>query len=220
MGKTDSALIETEVKKLEKVSRDSYIIEFDRFFDFEHGQVLKLSSGDACEPRLYSIASGQHDPMVQILFNVVDEGQLTPRLSALAPGSRIMVSAGFGKFTGTHDEAWWIAQGTGLAPFLSMLRSGMTDHKVLLHGGRYADSFYFSDELRAALGGGYVPCCSRENGPGLYHGRVTDYLESLHQLPSTALYYLCGSSEMVVESRDILIAKGVGYDRVVSEIYF
>ena len=33
-------------------------------------------------------------------------------------------------------------------------------------------------------------------------------------------YYLCGSAEMVVEIRDILIEKGIPFDRIISEIYF
>ncbi len=33
-------------------------------------------------------------------------------------------------------------------------------------------------------------------------------------------YYLCGSAEMVVDTRDILIRKGVPFDQIISEIYF
>lgn len=213
-------MVEVRVEKLEQVSRDSYILEFGRFFDFEPGQVIRLCGAGMDEPRLYSIASGSRDANVQVLFNVVDSGKLTPRLADLRRGDRVMASPAFGRFSGTEGEAWWIAQGTGLAPFLSMFRSGMGANKTLLHGGRYADSFYFAGELSSALGDRYVRCCSREEGEGLFHGRVTDYLSIVNELRPDALYYLCGSAEMVVETRDILIARGVPFRQIVSEIYF
>lgn len=55
---------------------------------------------------------------------------------------------------------------------------------------------------------------------GAFTGRVVDYLNSLPRLPAEPLYYLCGSSEMVVEARDILIKRGVPFRKIVGEIYF
>jgi ferredoxin--NADP+ reductase len=39
-------------------------------------------------------------------------------------------------------------------------------------------------------------------------------------LPTDENYYLCGSSEMVVETRDILVDKGVPFGNIIAEIYF
>jgi ferredoxin--NADP+ reductase len=39
-------------------------------------------------------------------------------------------------------------------------------------------------------------------------------------LPLNYKYYLCGSAEMVVDVRDILIAKGIPYEQIFAEIYF
>jgi ferredoxin--NADP+ reductase len=151
---------------------------------------------------------------------VVNEGKLTPSLSGLKAGDVLWSSVGFGKFTGIESDAWWIAQGTGIAPFASMFRSGQTINKHLVHGGRFENSFYYSDEFEPVLKENYVRCCSREDVPGTFHGRVTDYLNSLQSLSPEPMYYLCGSSEMVVEVRDILIKKGVPWKRIVGEIYF
>jgi len=49
---------------------------------------------------------------------------------------------------------------------------------------------------------------------------VTDYLKSVAALPGDYKYYLCGRAEMVVEARDILIAKGIPFNKIISEIYF
>jgi NAD(P)H-flavin reductase len=41
-----------------------------------------------------------------------------------------------------------------------------------------------------------------------------------HELPAGHRYLLCGSARMVVEVRDLLIARGVPFEDIVAEIYF
>jgi len=216
----DVPLVPVIIERLTEIAQDVYVLEFLRFFDFEAGQVIKLAWDKHDDPRLYSIASGEQDKYIQILFNVVGDGYLTPKLQTLKPGSQVFASRSFGKFICDDLPAWWIAAGTGIAPFASMLRSGMTENKVLIHGGKYADSFYFSEEFEPVLEKNYIRCASQEEPEGIYPGRLTKYLKEFDNLPTEPVYYLCGSSEMVVETRDILISKGVAFGRIVSEIYF
>ncbi|MBE0653662.1 MAG: hypothetical protein IH594_07675 [Bacteroidales bacterium] len=54
----------------------------------------------------------------------------------------------------------------------------------------------------------------------MYHGRLTSWLKEQEHLPRDYKYYLCGSAEMVVQTRDILVAKGISFDRIMAEIYF
>lgn len=213
-------LTRVRVEAVREIADGVYLLDFKRLFEFEAGQILSLAIAENEEPRMYSIASGEQDENIQILFNVVSDGHLTPALSTLKAGDFVRTSKGYGKFTGTSGEAWWIAQGTGIAPFASMFRSGQIHNKTLIHGGRSADSFYYSGEFEPVLTDHYIRCCSRDIIPGTFHGRVTDYLNTLNSLPPEPLYYLCGSSEMVVETRDILIKKGVSYRRILGEIYF
>jgi ferredoxin--NADP+ reductase len=208
------------VESIREIAEGVFVLDFKRFFEFEAGQIISITLAGNGVPRMYSIASGEHHENIQVLFNVVNDGHLTPVLSCLKAGDNIWSSAGFGKFTGTDGEAWWIAQGTGIAPFASMFRSGQQKNKFLIHGGRYSGSFYYSDEFEPVLKDHYIRCCSRDDVPGVFHGRVTDFLNSLTSLRPESLYYLCGSSEMVVETRDILIKKGVPFKRIVGEIYF
>ncbi len=213
-------LREVEIVSVEEIAEKVYILEFERFFEFEAGQIIKLAWPGESKPRLYSIASGEKQANIQILFNVVGEGQLTPMMAGMRKGDQILASGPLGKFTGTGGPAWWIAQGTGIAPFASMLRSGQTQDKTLIHGGRYHDSFYYRDEFIPILGERYIRCSSKDSGDSVFRGRVTDYLKSIDRLPVGSLYYLCGSAEMVVETRDILIEKGIPFINIISEIYF
>jgi ferredoxin--NADP+ reductase len=213
-------LARVQVESVREIAEGVFILEFHRFFNFEAGQIVSIALDADQEPRMYSIASGERDMNIQLLFNVVSEGYLTPLLAGLKPGDHLWTTEGSGKFRGTDGDAWWIAQGTGIAPFASMFRSGQKERKVLIHGGRFADSFYYSDEFEPVLGDRYIRCCSREQVDGFFSGRLTDYLNSLSTLPPEPLYYLCGSTEMVVETRDILIRKGVPFRQIVGEIYF
>lgn len=204
----------------EEVSSGIYLLGFKRTFEFAAGQVIGIALAEDGARRLYSICSGEKEKEVWILYNVIDEGYLTPRLADLEAGDTIWITKPRGEFTSSDEPAVWIASGTGIAPFYSMLKSGRAANTILIHGNRYLEQFHFYDYFMELLGKNYTRCCSAEEDEGVFHGRVTSFLEE-HPLPDPGLkYYLCGSAEMVVDTRDILIEKGVPFDRIISEIYF
>jgi ferredoxin--NADP+ reductase len=204
----------------QELSEGLFLIGFKRNFLFSAGQVIGIAMEQNGPRRLYSICSGEEDNEIQILYNVVDEGYLTPQLSDLEPGDTIWITSPGGEFTGSPEPAVWIATGTGIAPFYSMLRSAHGQNKTLIHGNRYLEQYHFYDEFREALGDNYIRCCSAENDAEVYSGRVTNYLEEQARLDPDLMYYLCGSADMVVEARDILISKGIPFGHIISEIYF
>ncbi len=202
-----------------EISPDVHVISFVRDFEFQPGQVVKIALNNEVAPRIYSICSGNKEEEIHILFNIKDDGYLTPKLATMIPGEQILVSEPYGTFIGSKKEAWYIATGTGVAPFYSMIKSGVTDNKKLIHGVRFLNQFYFEDDLEEKLTENYIRCCSKESSCHTFPGRVTDYLNSLPNLPDVS-YYLCGQALMVVEVRDLLISKGVKFDKILSEIYF
>jgi len=204
----------------EEIAEGVYLFSFRRDFDFKAGQVIGISIEKEGPRRLYSICSGEQEEEVKILYNVVNEGYLTPRLSDLSEGDTIWITEPRGEFLYDPAPAVWIATGTGIAPYYSMLRSGKYANKTLIHGERYLERFYFYDDFSALLGEDYIRCCSGEDAAGVFGGRVTDYLEEISELPSGYKYYLCGRAEMVVETRDLLIARGIPFNHIISEIYF
>lgn len=197
-----------------------HLLRVARQGDFKPGQVVGVALEAAMPPRLYSIASGTCDEGLELLFDVAPEGLLSPRLARLRAGDSLLCSPPFGTFTGGREPAWWIATGTGVAPFRSMLRSGLGSGKRLIHGARTAAGFYFADEFDSALGSAYVRCCSGAAVREAYPGRLTAYLAGLALIPRDIAYFLCGSAEMVTTVRDFLLARGVPYGHILSEIYF
>jgi len=203
-----------------EISPKVFVLSFRRDFAFKAGQVLGLAMSPNDDARLYSIAGGENDENTAILYNIKPGGKLTPNLAALKPGDTLWITVPFGSYTGSAEPAYWISAGTGIAPFYSMYRSGLGDNKTLIHGSRTLDAFYFSENLIRDFGERYIRCCSQQEGPGIYHGRVTKYLESLEDLPEDQKYYLCGGAEMVVDCREILLSKGIKFSNIVAEIYF
>lgn len=203
-----------------EISYNVFVLSFKRDFAFRAGQVLGIAMAPTDDARLYSIASGESDSEIDLLYNIKPGGKLTPNLAILKPGDTLWITVPFGTYAGSDEAAYWIAAGTGIAPFYSMYRSGMGGNKIMIHGSRTVDAFYFSDKLSNDFGSRYIRCCSQQEAEGIYHGRVTQYLEQLDSLPEDQKYYLCGSAEMVVECREILLSKGIPFKNVVAEIYF
>jgi ferredoxin--NADP+ reductase len=203
----------------DEIAPGVFWLAVERKHDFNPGQTVKVGLGDDLPPRIYSICSGNREDELRILFNIKEDGALTPQLARLKPGDEVWVSEPGGSFIGTADPAVWIATGTGIAPFYSMLRSGMAENQLLLHGVRHAEQFYFHEEWDAALNDDYHRFCSGEDVDGISSGRVNQYLE-LNDLPQDRTYFICGQATMCVEVRDLLIAKGIPFTHIVVEIYF
>jgi ferredoxin/flavodoxin---NADP+ reductase len=209
-----------EVSENREVAEGAFLLKFKRDFTFTAGQVLALGVNPEIAPRLYSIASGEHDPWVEILYSEKRDGTLTPLLSPLVPGDGLMVSEPFGRFVNMDPQGVFVAAGTGIAPFMSLIRSGKAEEATLIHGASYPDYFYYADDLQKRFQGRYIQCCSRDPHSDAYPGRVTGFLHTWPHLDPSKKHYLCGSAEMVVDTRDVLISKGVPFSSIEAEIFF
>ncbi len=148
--------------------------------------------------RDYTPVSAPGDSEISFCIRKVDTGKLTPLLSAAEIGTRFDISkpAGYFIFKPSRRPPVFVATGTGIAPFCSMIRSGVTGF-TLLHGVDSPEDLYYQPQLEA-VADLYVPCISREYQSTTEHfrGRVTDYLQK--QLPPAVYdFYLCGRGEMI-----------------------
>jgi len=209
-----------KVFKNKQIADNVFIISFERKFNFKAGQVVKLSLENNSQHRLYSIASGENDEFIDILYDIKPDGYLTPKLQNLKKDDFLFCSNPFGNFLSTKETAFWIATGTGIAPFVSMTKSGFSENKTIIQGGRFLDSFYFSDYFDKTLNSNYIKCCSQQKSENSYFGRLTEYLNKIEYLNPEIKYFICGSAEMINEVRDILIEKSVKFKNIIAETYF
>ena len=109
----------------------------------------------------------------------------------------------------------FIATGSGIAPFHSILHSEPSLDYTLLHGVRHLHERYEHEGYDPQR---YIACVTRDAG-GDFQGRVTDWLAQ-HDLPPDARYYLCGNSDMIYQAFDILQEQGIPRTHLHTEVYF
>lgn len=202
-------------------------------YDFTAGQYIKVAIDIEGERtgRPYSLVNAPDERPLEIYFNEVPTGPLTPRLSRLESGDFLWLS---GKAGGvfTMDNVvprrhlWLLATGTALGVYLSILRTEdpwrRFERIVLVHGVRSENELTYDgtlSDLKQAHGERftYIPTLSRERQPGILQGRITDLLESgeLEQragLPISAdasHLMLCGNAEMIKQVRSLLENRGL-----------
>lgn len=193
---------------------------------FEAGQWANISleiDGERVR-RAYSLASAPGAPP-ELFVTLVPGGRFSPRLFELRPGNPLQIEKqpqGFFtlRWLPPAKELWLLATGTGLAPFVSMLRSGEVlarfERVVVVHGARTLGELAYRDEL-ARLPVGYVAAVTREPGAeGVSHGRITTLLSSgaLEEAAGLALdpershLMLCGNPQMIEEVSELLAPRG------------
>jgi ferredoxin-NADP reductase len=173
-------------------------------FAFFPGQTIRFVHGDL--ERYYSIISAPQEQTIGLCIRFIKEGVFTPVLASAQPGYTFQFTGPHGYFTFRPSKRHpvFVATGTGIAPFVSMARSGITDF-TLLHGVRREEDLYYESFFRKSSSR-FVPCISdltaRESRlQDCFKGRVTDFIAS--RLPRAEYdFYLCGCGEMV---RDVTL---------------
>lgn len=203
------------------VSEHYKVLQLEKYCDFKAGQIIGISLQTGLPTRMYSIASGERDESIDILYSLYPNGEVTPQLWQLKAGDTVQASHPSGRFEANPHAMTWIAAGTGIAPFVAMLRSAKQSNIQLIHGARQSDEFYNAAEFDKILGSNYIRCISQPtNEPNYFNGRVSDYLRTQQTIDRSRYYLLCGGSEMVVEVRDLLLSRGVSFLNIAAEIYF
>ncbi len=183
--------------------------------------------------RAYSIASPSYAEEVEFLSIKVQDGPLTSRLQTIVPGDEIYMAR---KTTGTlvtdalkpGRRLFLLATGTGLAPFLSVIRDPdvyvQFDQVIVIHSVRRVSDLAYHDLLEARLEGDplleddarakfhYIPTVTRE--PFHRAERITalleksdlfDGVEGDHVLdPMHDRVMMCGSMDMIKDCAAIL----------------
>jgi ferredoxin-NADP reductase len=198
-------------------------------FGFVPGQWLsvKATTPDGEEmTRAYSIASPpSENGHIAFCLNRVEEGFMSNHLFSLNEGEQIKFQGPFGDFILRPPlrDTVFIATGTGIAPFRSMLHWLLAEpdrheeHEFwLLFGARTEEDLYYRVEFEQLAARHdnfhFVPTLSRtgEEWKGL-RGYVQQHVGEIVGMRSDMHAYICGLDKMVKANRELL--KNLGWDR-------
>jgi ferredoxin/flavodoxin---NADP+ reductase len=209
-----------KVLSIKELTDSSYVLRISRNeMVFKSGQYIMLGLIGRKQMREYSIYSGEKDKYLEVLIKEVVGGDISKQLRRLSPGDEVLLRGAYGSFTlpGNYlsKKFLFIATGTGISPFHSMVRTYSNLNYKLIHGIKYIHEAYDCTHYKP---GSCFPCTSQDKNVK-NSGRVTDYLKIM-DVDNSTLCYLCGNGNMINESIEILSGKGVNADNIFTEVYF
>ena len=184
--------------------------------------------------RAYSIVSSPHESdHLEFYLVLINNGSLTPRLYNLRPGDRVWLSP---KIIGTFvlkrapadANLVFVATGTGIAPYVSMLRTilapNMKRKIALFHGVRVSQDLGYMKEMlaiqRVCPNFSYVPTVSRPQSDVVPWKGKTGYVQQVLESgvlkekwgfapkPDDTHFFLCGSPGMIESMVKVLSRDG------------
>jgi ferredoxin--NADP+ reductase len=194
--------------------------------------------------RPYSVASAPEEAGIdgyELYVKLVPIIRFTTLLWRLPVGHGMRMIGPKGKFMLEPDDDrthLFVSTGTGLAPFVSMIRHSMgigdARKTVVLNGVSYIDELGYRDELEGLETSGrypvtYVPTISRPDDPRNAGwtgrtGRVEHVVRSVcHDLklrPERTVVYICGNPDMILNTEGILMDAGFPEFHVKKELYW
>lgn len=213
-----------------------------RGFRFAPGHYARLGLGEEGGEgggivwRPFSIVSAAYDEHLEFLAVLIPDGAFSARLEALKTGDTVFVEkASYGFLTldqlAPGRELWLLASGSGLGPFVSILREPQVwqdfERLIVVHSVRKKDELAYREDIlampNADLFAGararlrHVPVVTREPGSARFTERIPRLLEDGRLeaevgVPLTredARVMVCGNPDMARELRVQLAARGL-----------
>jgi ferredoxin--NADP+ reductase len=199
---------------------------------FAAGQFVRiaLDIGGERIARPFSFVNPPDDPVLEFYGVIVPAGPLSPSLARLRARDPIYVAdnpAGWLVLdeVPAAEDLWLVATGTGIAPFLSILRTGAPWQRyrrvILVHGVRKANELVYGDLIEQLMRGrsgqlSYHRFVSRETQAGALQGRIPAAVAdgrleaaAVAIAPQRSQFMLCGNPEMLADMTAALVARGL-----------
>ena len=198
---------------------------------YEAGQFVRvgLPDGDGVLARPYSLVNTPQENHLEVYFNIVEEGPLSPRLFDLKAGDDVLISDNPSGFLTVSEipqckHLWMIATGTGIGPFLAILKSSAAWDKfekiLLCYSVSYAEELAYQDTIGKIVETRgdqfcYLPVVTREKLSGSLEKRVPAVMQdgSLEQKAGVSInagnshVMMCGSSDMITDVSAELLSR-------------
>ena len=194
--------------------------------------------------RPYSVASPPavvDDEGYELYVRLVPVIRFTTALWRLPVGHRMRIIGPKGRFMLEPDDDrthLYVSTGTGIAPFISMMRQTLIEGEprktVLVNGCSYEEELGYRDLLEGWQRDGgypvtYVPTISRPDDPrnagwtgrtGRAETIIASVCKDLGLRPEETVVYICGNPEMIINVESILMDRGFPEFHVKKELYW
>jgi len=180
----------------------------------------------------YSLINTSNEKYGEVYYNTVPDGKVSNGLAALKAGDMLEIAqpcVGFFVLSQVPQDAknlWMLSTGTGIGPFLSMLKEEDAwqrfDNIVLAHAVPYAKELCYSELITLFSKDHpkqfhFIPIVSREDHEGALKGRIPALIEngSLEKFVDLQInkddshVMLCGNSGMLKGSKEVLKTRGM-----------
>lgn len=198
-----AAIQTVELLQRRRLAENAFEIELTRpaSFEFKAGQTIRFIH-ESIE-RYYSLVSTPDDPTLALCVYYVPRGRFSPVLADAEIGASFRITGPHGYFTFNPSERApvFVASGTGIAPFVSMGRSGLADFNIIHEVESVADLYY--QDLFRKIASNYTPCLLGPSKadftpPGTFHGNAAGFIKK-NLPPASYDFYLCGERDMTRE---------------------
>jgi len=192
---------------------------------FNPGQFFSIGVPEIPINREYSVSSGIKDDYLDFLIREISDGILSSKLKKLKMNDNIKILGPYGEFYlkefNINKKYNFFASGSGLAPFLSIIRSFKNLKFNIFHGVRLSEDIYTLGKLN-----NYNVFISKYSGEKndfikIYNGRITSNFEIIKKhISLDDLFFICGNSFMVNDIYDYLKKNDIKANNIYSELFF
>jgi benzoate/toluate 1,2-dioxygenase reductase component len=205
------------------LTKNAFEIELTRppSLEFKPGQTIRFMH-ESLE-RYYSLLSTPDDSNLTLCVCHVPQGHFSPLLAKAEIGSRLKLTGPHGYFTfkSSTRKPVFIATGTGIAPFVSLARSGVTDF-TLIHQAISADELYYQSYFHK-VAPKYYSCLpaapsTAPSSPNFFGSDISECIRK-NLRPGNYDFYLCGEREMIRQVTH-LVDEAYPESHVYTEVFF
>jgi ferredoxin--NADP+ reductase len=216
-----------KVIKIIKYGSANFILRVERNnIKFNPGQFFSIGVPGVPINREYSVSSGIDENYLDFLIREINGGVLSAKLKNLKKDDQIKILGPYGEFYlkefNTNKKYNFFASGSGLAPFISIIRSFNNLNYNIFHGVRLFEDIYTENELK-----NYNVFISKFNNKEkhsdikTYNGRITSNFEIIkNYINSKDFFFICGNSLMINDVYDYLEKNNIQNTNIYSELFF
>ena len=212
-----------------KITDKEYLTHDVIQFTLEKPEGFTYSAGQAIEASLddlkfkndwapFTMTSLNRDPFIQFTIKIYSaHNGMTRALSRLNIDDSFLITDPWDSFI-SKGPGVFIAGGTGVTPFIALLRQmyvdGTVGNSTLLFSNKTEADIFLADEFKKILGDNFINIITRDEKSSFYEGRINKKLLEKYISNFKQPFYLCGPDNFAEEIKGCLIELGAGDELV------